>query len=131
MFPERCAAQHKQISRGNAPWQTRENIEEVYNKFDYLIDTHTAVAYNIAKSDDSEGKVVIDSTANPYKFSGNVAQAICKESYEDEYEAVDELNKETGFEIHHAISSIRGKKPIHKDIIEKTEMKKAVLKILD
>lgn len=33
MSPERHAAQQKQITRGNAPWQTRENIYEVYRDF--------------------------------------------------------------------------------------------------
>lgn len=30
MTPERRAAQQKQITCGNAPWQTRSNIQEVH-----------------------------------------------------------------------------------------------------
>lgn len=37
MSPERHAAQQKQIARGNAPWQTRENMKQVYRDFTYPI----------------------------------------------------------------------------------------------
>lgn len=37
MSPERCAAQQKQIARGNAPWQTRRNIQEIHADRGYYL----------------------------------------------------------------------------------------------
>ncbi len=56
--------------------QTAETIRNVYEKYGYLADTHTAVAIHAAEeyvhqSGDNR-PMVIDSTASPYKFANNV-----------------------------------------------------------
>ncbi|MEG1996738.1 MAG: threonine synthase, partial [Oscillospiraceae bacterium] len=71
--------------------QTKATIKRVFDKFSYLCDTHTAVAvsayeeYKLKTGDNK--KVIIASTANPYKFSQSVLSAITGEvSTADEYE---------------------------------------------
>ena len=56
--------------------ETAQTIKEVYNKADYIIDTHTAVAASVYKKYEKETgdttKTVIASTASPYKFTRSV-----------------------------------------------------------
>jgi threonine synthase len=60
--------------------ETRKTIKEVYEKHFYICDPHTAVAINVyeqykQKTGDSS-KAIIASTANPFKFAGDVLEAI-------------------------------------------------------
>lgn len=62
--------------------KTKEIIEEVFEKFDYLIDPHTAVAYNGASM--TEDYCLVVSTASPYKFIDTVIEALKEDlGYED------------------------------------------------
>ena len=59
---------------------TLKTIREVYDRCDHLIDTHTAVGFNVygryaARSGD-ETKTIFVSTASPFKFSAAVSDAI-------------------------------------------------------
>lgn len=53
---------------------TLDNIREVYDKYGYLIDPHTAVAYEAAKT--NPGNNIIVSTAHWAKFEKTIHQAI-------------------------------------------------------
>ena len=59
--------------------ETLKTIKYVYDNYKYLIDTHTAVAYNAYKLYKNEHKnnyiTVINSTASPYKFPQSVLEA--------------------------------------------------------
>ncbi len=58
---------------------TLKVIKEVYEKYGYLIDPHTAVAYDAA-SKFKERVMVVVSTASPFKFPGSVLKAFNIES---------------------------------------------------
>ena len=53
---------------------TLDNIKEVYEKQGYIMDPHTAVAYDAAKS--NPGNNVIVSTAHWAKFASTIERAI-------------------------------------------------------
>ena len=60
---------------------TFETIRELWDTEGYLCDTHTAVAVDVyhqyrAQSQEDAVPTVIASTANPYKFSGSVLEAL-------------------------------------------------------
>ncbi|MBE6137105.1 MAG: threonine synthase [Erysipelotrichaceae bacterium] len=59
--------------------KTLEVIKDVYNKYNYLIDPHTAVAYNAylkyANETKNNLKTVVVSTASPYKFPQAILEA--------------------------------------------------------
>lgn len=62
---------------------TRQTIKDIYKKYNYVCDPHTAVAVNVleqyrAKTNDMS-KTVIASTASPFKFAGNVLESITGE----------------------------------------------------
>lgn len=54
--------------------KTLEIIKDVYKKYNYLIDPHTAVAYDAAIKFKKRNMVVV-STASPLKFPGSVLEA--------------------------------------------------------
>ena len=61
-------------------WSTDEEgearIKEVFDRFGYLMDPHTAVAYDGAKKHGSANHVLVMATASPYKFPETVADAL-------------------------------------------------------
>lgn len=62
--------------------QTFKTIKDIYDKYGYVMDTHTAVAQSVydeylSKTNDKTHTVVV-STASPYKFPSDVVQAIDK-----------------------------------------------------
>lgn len=57
--------------------QTISTIQDTYNKYNYLIDPHTAVALYAVKNlnEDLDNKTFIISTAHPAKFPSSIAEA--------------------------------------------------------
>ena len=82
--------------------KTLEVIKDVYDEFNYLIDPHTAVAYNAYKEYEEETKdknvCVVVSTASPYKFPQSVLEAFGVK-IDDAFLAVKELSKRFNLEI--------------------------------
>lgn len=74
--------------------ETYEAIYEVYNLYNYIIDPHTAVAYECFKKytleSKTNNKTLILSTAHPMKFSKTVCKALGKD-FSCENEAIDYL----------------------------------------
>ena len=105
--------------------ETINTIEEVYNNEGYLMDTHTAVAWNVYKKWLSESgnkdKTVVLSTASPYKFSNSVMKAL-GQSYNGEFDAVKKLNKYTGAKIPASLVAIEDKAVFHNITVEKDSM---------
>ncbi|MBN2876665.1 MAG: threonine synthase [Bacilli bacterium] len=66
--------------------ETKETIKEVFHKDHYLIDPHTAVCACVAKKFQEETKddhfMLLVSTANPYKFSSSMLEALELDSQE-------------------------------------------------
>ncbi len=114
--------------------QTIEEIGEVYSKYRYLCDPHTAVGMKVAdefrrEHDDCIPTVVL-STASPYKFPGPVSQAIELAAGGDEFAQIDAICKATGVPIPRNLSSIRSKKVLHDDVIDRDGILDYVLKVL-
>lgn len=82
--------------------KTLKVIKEVYDKYNYLVDPHTAVAYNAYKEYENETKdnniCVVISTASPYKFPQSVLEAFGIIE-EDAMKAVNTLSKKFNLEI--------------------------------
>lgn len=114
--------------------ETAANIKKVYEKADYIMDTHTSVASHVYyyKAKETGRKTVIASTASPYKFTRSVMDAIDKDKYDSmsDFELVDELNKLSGVKIPAAIEEIRTAPIVHDIVCDKSEMQATVEKIL-
>lgn len=114
---------------------TKKTIKEIYEKYNYLCDTHTAVAVNVAndyiEKTGDKTPMVIASTANPYKFSKSVLSAV-KENIvsTDEFSMVDELNEFTGVPVPEQLASLKDKKPRFDNVANKEDMPKVVMDML-
>lgn len=80
--------------------QTAETIAGFYSRDDYLMDTHTAVAFSALESYRKEHldttKTVVASTASPYKFAQNVYRSIYDDDSHNDLEILNELSSATG-----------------------------------
>ncbi|MGL5541828.1 MAG: threonine synthase, partial [Fusobacteriaceae bacterium] len=108
---------------------TLEVIKRVYDKFSYILDPHTAVAFKGAEDFaklNSREKVIVLSTASPYKFSRDVYKAIFGEIEEDDFRVMELLNEKTGVEIPKNLKDLKERKIIHNVVIEKEDIKRYI-----
>ena len=114
--------------------RTAQTIKQVWNENSYLCDPHTAVAFSAAidyKQRESEGApVVILSTASPYKFPAAVLSALGEDSDGDEFSMMDKLSKISGISVPKALSGLKEKEVLHRDVIEKDEILNYVCKVI-
>ena len=110
--------------------ETRETIKKIYKNKNYLIDTHTSVATCAAlkyiDTYKAERKILVVSTASPYKFAKDVLTSIDAGNSLSDTEALGALSDLTGTEIPTPLASVLTKPILHPDIIEKEDMDKAV-----
>ena len=112
---------------------TLHTIKEVYDKTGYVIDTHTAVAAFVANEyrnkNTSHNKILIASTASPFKFAGSVLKALeydKVDGFTSEWDKIRELERISGKKLPETARDIENAKVIHKDICAKDEMKALV-----
>jgi len=99
-----------------------KTIKEVYERSGYPMDTHTAVAMNVALEQKRERKVVVLSTASIYKFPSSVVKGLGDRG-EDEFQEIEVLRNITGVKLHRAVEGIDKFPVLHKSCIAKGEMK--------
>jgi threonine synthase len=114
---------------------TKKTIKEIYDKYGYTCDTHTAVAVKVYEDYKSQtgddNKTIIASTASPYKFSASVLEAIDgKVADIDEYDMVNILNERSNMPIPQSLAELKGKERRFNGTIEKTQMEEFVLENL-
>ena len=111
--------------------ETQKTIRDIYKNENYLIDTHTSVATCAAlkymDTYKAERKVLVVSTASPYKFARDVLRSIDDGVTVSDIEALGALSDLTGTEIPAPLASVLQKPILHPDIIEKEDMDKAVV----
>lgn len=115
--------------------EVKENINKVFKENNYLIDTHTCVAYTsyekYRKNNFEDIATVIVSTANPYKFSKDVLSSLDKNIENlDEFNILDSLSLETNTNIPLPIKNLKNAKILHNRNCEKYELKKEIKNIL-
>ena len=114
-----------------------KEIKTVFNEENYLMDTHTAVAYSAykqyVKKTGDEKEVLIASTASPYKFIKSIAEAIelKVDGNTDEFELLKVLNKKTGIEIPDGLKDLNHKELLHNLTCNKEDMKLIIKKIME
>ncbi len=114
-----------------------KTIVDVYDRTDNVIDTHTAVGFNIynryhQRSKD-ETKTVFASTASPFKFAPAVMDALRGAGYSNgrsNETIINELSEESGLEIPATLKDIAKREIRHKMTIEKDQMMDTVRSIL-
>ena len=110
-----------------------KTIREVYDRCDHVIDTHTAVGFNLygryyQRSGD-ETKTIFVSTASPFKFADSVMDAISGIGYSkgrSQEVIIRELSEESSLDVPYGLSNLQDKPVLHNMLIEKEDMKDAV-----
>ncbi len=116
--------------------ETKQTIKDVYEKYNYLCDTHTAVAIKVCEdyisSTGDTAPTVIASTASPYKFAASVLESLVGNAGGDEFEMVEKLEKLTGVSAPEQLRSLKDKEVRFKNCCEKTtdSMRKVVFEML-
>jgi threonine synthase len=113
-----------------------ESIRKVYKCSGYVMDTHTAVAYNVYEKYKRETgdntETIIVSTASPFKFGRSVLKAIGVEADDlDDFRLVEQLSKTTNINIPEAIKKLESKEILHHNVYTKNGIKQAVEKFLE
>lgn len=114
--------------------KTKLVIRAAFKKFGYLIDPHTAVAYDALNhyrhdtQDDTPAVVV--STASPYKFCDSVLDALGDKSGAKGLDLIDRLSEVTKTAAPKPLTSLRAKTVRFDVSVDKEQMRTVVEKIL-
>lgn len=112
---------------------TKDTIKAVWDKYDYLLDTHTAVAFESFLHMDNNETNIIVSTASPYKFPLSVIAAIDSECNIDL--SPDMLTRRllelTKVNMPEPLYDMEKKSIVHKSVCEKQDMIVEISKFID
>ena len=108
---------------------TLQTIAEVYKEYNYLIDTHTAVAYKTLcdRRDKAESKhAVVVSTASPFKFCDSVMKALGENTDAPGTELIEKLSERTKLPAPKPLAGLDKREKRFDLVVEKQDMKKTV-----
>lgn len=110
-------------------------IKEVYEKDEYLMDTHTAVAYVVKNKYVEETKddkpALILSTASPFKFPRSICNALNIDVENiDDFEVLEKLSVQTNNDIPKNLAGLANAKVLHDEVWDKLEMKSSLISYL-
>lgn len=121
-------------------YATREEIydaiKEVYEKQNYVMDTHTAVAYAVKekyiKETKDDKQVLVVSTASPFKFPRSICSALNIDVDEiSDFEVLKRLSEAIENEIPENLSNLENSKILHDEVCDKGQMRDAILAFLN
>lgn len=107
--------------------QTKKIIGEMFHKYGYLCDTHTAVALHVQQqyyhSTGDQTPCLVASTASPFKFAPAVLSAVCNETISgSDFEIVEKLSSVTNCQIPEPLAKLRTLPVLHRNNIDKADM---------
>lgn len=113
---------------------TLKTIKSVWNEYGYLIDTHTAVAYNVLsdrrRAREIPRPTVIVSTASPFKFSDSVLSALGETSVYDDALPIERLSTLCGIPAPAPLRDLDKREKRFEGVVSADEMKETVAKFL-
>ena len=113
---------------------TEKTIAQLFAEQGYLLDTHTAVAWNVAgqyrTKSGSDRPLVVVSTASPFKFCRSVLEALGETSFAAGTDIIAQLEKKTGRSAPAPLAGLAGKAVRFTDVTGKDEMTQVVTEFL-
>ncbi len=109
--------------------EVKQSIKEYYDKYNYLVDPHSAIALAASKKVNSNHKKVILSTASPFKFSKDVYKCLTNKDINDDLDAIKTLENYTNIKAPYNLSNLENKEVRFKEVINKDDEKSLILKI--
>ena len=113
--------------------ETMATIKKCASEYDYVIDTHTAVAKSVydkyvAQTGDTT-KTIIASTASPFKFNQSVLIALEDHNAvvgKDEFTLLKELSEKSNMQIPKSLYELKDKSVVFDLVCDKDEMQQIV-----
>ena len=112
---------------------TKERILKTNQKYNYTVDTHTAVAIDVYEQYTNETgdktPAVIVSTASPFKFNQSVLSALGKDKEADgldDFQLLDLLSEVSGMEIPASLKELKNSQKIFTSVCGKNELLETV-----
>ncbi|MEG6585559.1 threonine synthase [Dendrosporobacter sp. 1207_IL3150] len=117
--------------------QTIRTIKDIFDKYSYTADPHTAVAWFVGeeyrrRTSDKTPNVIL-STASPYKFNESVLEALVGTDLligKSEFDMLEELSRLSGIKIPKALAGLKNVKVRFSKSCEKEEMEENIKNIL-
>lgn len=114
--------------------ETAKTLKKFYNEEKYLADTHTSVALNCAeqyiKKYNDGKKIIVASTASPYKFAADVYKSITDTAANSDTDALDQLSELTNTEISYPLRNLTERKVNFDSVIDPSDMLDVVYKFM-
>lgn len=101
--------------------KTANTIKTIFEKYSYIIDTHTAVGVGAAiDAYAGDGvKIITASTASPYKFPYDVIKSLGQTASENAFECLEKLSQITATEIPLPLASLKNAQIRFKETVGK------------
>lgn len=121
--------------------EAMETIKFLFDTFEYVVDTHTAVAYKVYQDyvtvTGDKTQTLIASTASPFKFSESVAEGLglCETDSDNKselgaFEWIEKLAKATNLKVPAQVQWLQSKPILHTGTIGKDALKEAIMEVL-
>lgn len=110
--------------------ETLNGIKNTFEKYNYLIDTHTAIALLAAEEFNSKNKTIVASTASAYKFPNAVSKAIGISVFDDDFKTLENLALNINKELPKVLIDLKDKEVREKMVIDSNEIRNSIRKIL-
>lgn len=102
---------------------TKNVIADVYDKYGYVLDPHSAIGYALAQEED--GPVVSLATASPYKFCSDVLDALHVEE-KDPWKALQKLSEINPDPVPANLAALEKAPVLHDQVIRVPQMEASV-----
>ncbi len=102
-------------------------IADVFDSDKYVIDPHTAVAVKCAKDEMGKNKMLVVSTASPYKFAPAVLRALSGKEEKEEFDSIATLCALTNTSAPTPLATLKDKKVRFTEFCDKDAMPEKVL----
>lgn len=110
-------------------------IRAMFDRYGYLIDTHTAVAFSALgqyrQETGDDTPAIVASTASPFKFCASVLEALGEAAPASGLDALDQLSARTGQPAPAPLAGLRSKQVRFTQTVEKDHMLDAVRSLLE
>lgn len=114
--------------------ETAQTLQRFYEQYHYLADTHTSVALHCAEAYLAEShddrKMIVASTASPYKFAADVYEAIAHQKASADTGALADLAKLTDTEITLPLRNLAERDVRFTKVIDADEMLQEVYRFM-
>lgn len=115
--------------------QTRNVIGAMWKEHGYLIDPHTAVAFDVLnqyreETGDTTPTLVV-STASPFKFCDSVLTALGVSEFAEGTDILDQLQELTGIAVPEPLAALKTKKVRFQDTVARENMVDKVMEMLN